>query len=1102
MTPDALEQPGDRDHAEPLEAGGFLDRGRDEAFDRLTTVVCEHLEVPIGLLTIVEADRQRFRSSVGLPEPWASRGETPLSHSFCRHVVESGRPLVVGDAREHELVRDNPAVDEFGVLAYAGVPVRGPDSRAVGTVAALDELTREWSAEEVGFLRGVAAVAEVEAGVRTVAPGAASDLGYRELVERLPIGVAVYSDGVLRFANPEAARIAGFDDPAELEGRELATLMPEEERERVREQTRRVEEEGEASPLSHYRVVRPDGGERHVEAASIPVDLGARRAVQVMVRDVTERISTRQALETSEERQRILLEQMPAVVWTTDRDLVFTSSTGAGLEDLGLETGEVVGITVQEFIGTEDEDAPALRMHRRALQGRTGDYAIAFSGRHYQCRVEPLVAGDGEITGVVGCALDITDRVEAEEERRRSEERYRNLLALAPVAMFLDRGGTILFANEAGAELLGAEEPAALVGRSVFDFVSDESEPAVRERIRGVEERGEPSDVRELALERTDGERRYGEIRSIPVHVGEAPASLSIVRDVTDERRARRALLESERRFRSLFEDSRDAIYLTTVDGRIEAANSAFRELFGYDREELRELKASQLYADPAERERFRATIEQSGAVKDFEVSAVESDGTTFPCEITASTRVDADGEVIGYQGIARDVTEQRRFERQLEHQALHDELTGLPNRTLFWDRLEHALERGRRDPEGVRLAVLFLDLDRFKLVNDSLGHAAGDEILAQVARRLAGQFRAEDTVARVGGDEFTVLLEEAGSESEVRRAAIRFTEALEQPMRAEGETFHLTASVGIALSDEGTVSSPGTHVDEIVRRADSAMFRAKADPGSSVRVYDPDADVEDRSRLQRERALREGLERGEFTVHFQPIVRLESGRIVGAEPLARWEHPERGTVLPENFIELAEESGLIVPLGEALLEEAFRAAVAWTENERVADFVLHPNLSARQFEAPDLVASVDRILRSTGLDPARVRFEVTERVVMRGSERLDELRSLGVGVSIDDFGIGYSSLNYLKRLTVDALKIDLAFVGGIGEDPRDEAIVRTILTLGEAMGLEVVAEGIESPHQLELLRGLGCVYGQGFHFARPLPRDRFEALLEEQPLG
>lgn len=579
--------------------------------------------------------------------------------------------------------------------------------------------------------------------------------------------------------------------------------------------------------------------------------------------------STRTGRSVGSETQRLLLEQMPAVVWTTDRELLFTSSTGAGLEDLGLEVDEVVGTSVREFVrGLEQGDPetphPAIRMHERALEGRPGDYTIGLAGRHYQCRVEPLLGGD-EVVGVVGCALDVTERVELEREHRRAKERYRTLLALAPVAMFLDRDGTLLYANEAGAALLSAESAEELVGREVLDFVVPEFHRMVRDRIRRVEELGEPSDVRELRLRRLDGTQRIGEIRSIPVAFGEETASLSIIRDVTDEREARHALRESERRFRSLFEDSRDAIYLTTIEGDIEEANRAFLEMFGYREEEVEELRAHDLYADPAEREDFRQAVADGGSVKDFEIEARRRDGSTFPCLLTATVRVNSEGDVVGYQGIARDVTEQRRFQRRLEHRALHDQLTDLPNRSLFWDRLEHAFARARRGESAQRMAVLFVDLNGFKRVNDGLGHAAGDRVLIEAARRLRNRFREEDTVARFGGDEFVVLLEDVEGEETAREAVERFLSALREPITVDAAEVTLSASVGIALADAAPAGADGEELmepDELVRRADAAMFRAKKDRGerhlSGVCVYDPAFDGSEDGRPSPAREVRQ----------------------------------------------------------------------------------------------------------------------------------------------------------------------------------------------------------------------------------------------------
>ena len=505
----------------------------------------------------------------------------------------------------------------------------------------------------------------------------------------------------------------------------------------------------------------------------------------------------------------------------------------------------------------------------------------------------------------------------------------------------------------------------------------------------------------------------------------------------------------------------------------------------------------------PDDQKRALAFCKASTAEKrshTFEYRMLAADGRIVWLRTSVSVLVE-DGVATELVGVMTDVTERKVLEEQLRHRAFHDFLTGLPNRALFVDRIEHALARAGRDEKDLAVAVLYMDLDNFKVVNDSLGHEAGDRLLVETAERLLGCLRPMDTATRLGGDEFAVLLEGVADEAEAARVADRIGDALRSPFTLGPHEAHVDVSIGVALGRPSQFHAGLFVAEDLLRNADIAMYQAKVGGKARYRLFEASMNTRAARRLDAENRLRKGIRREEFRVHYQPTVSLGSGEVVGMEALVRWADPERGLIPPSEFIPLAEETGLIVSMGEWVMREACRQAAEWWRvRPGDAPVVVWVNLSPRQFHRADMVGQVSSVLKDTGLDPRCLGLEITEGVVMDDAEStieiLRQLKALGVRLAIDDFGKGYSSLGYVKRFPVDVLKIDHSFVEGIRENPEDLAIVQAVTTLGQSLGMRIVAEGVETVEQLDVLRGLGCDYGQGYHFARPMPGEEASAFL------
>ncbi len=654
----------------------------------------------------------------------------------------------------------------------------------------------------------------------------------------------------------------------------------------------------------------------------------------------------------------------------------------------------------------------------------------------------------------------------------------------------VDPDGTLRYASPAFGRMLGYD-PEEVVGKmNVLDHVHPDDLPHVLEETeKALSAGGVATNKAEYRFRHSDGSWRW--VESAGTYLLDDPHVKGVVvqtRDITERKRIEEALREAEERFRRSFEDAAIGMALVAPDGRFLRTNRSLCEILGYREVELLG-KTFQDITHPddldADLDQLRRTLLGEMRTYQMEKRYFHKEGQVVWVLLSVSLVHDEEGDPLYFVSQTQDITERKVLEERLHYQAFHDSLTDLPNRQLFMGRLGQALRRSKRWHK--RVAVLFMDLDKFKVVNDSLGHEVGDLLLTVVAQRLRRCLRPEDTLARFGGDEFVVLIEAVDDPAQAVQVAERITEELRRPVIMEGRDLYVIASIGISLGGARTHDP-----DALLREADTAMYRAK-DTGKDFRVFNPAMYERAFSRLEVENDLRRAIEQEEFVLHYQSMVDLQTGELWGMEALVRWGHPERGLLEPSEFVPVAEESGLVIPMGEQVLREACFRAKEWQEaHPRIPPLVMSVNLSASQLSRLDLAGTVERVLGETGLEGSCLILDVTETVYVKvlagNTAMLDRLRGLGVRFSIDDFGTGYSSLSYLKRLPADAIKIDQSFVKGLGEDVEDMAVVRMIIELAHTLGLEVVAEGVETEEQAALLKEMGCDFAQGYHFSKPLP--------------
>ncbi|RON11124.1 diguanylate phosphodiesterase [Pseudomonas brassicacearum] len=735
--------------------------------------------------------------------------------------------------------------------------------------------------------------------------------------------------------------------------------------------------------------------------------------------------------------------------------------------------------------------------------------------RRFEIREQALARDKhDQVTRIIGVAKDITDQIEASESLRDSEQRYRMLAeSISDVIFSTDSKLSLNYVSPSVNAVLGYDvdwifqngwqstiaNPQQLTGiYSLMDRVSKAlDKPEQLAQLRSQVQ----TQLFLFDCLRADGRKIPIELRLVLVwdEHGAFEGVLGVGRDISQQRRAEKDL----RMAATVFEHSTSAILITDPAGYIVQANEAFSRVSGYEVAQVLDQLPNMLTVDDQQEAHLRYVLKQlhQHSTWEGEVWLKRRNGEHYPAWVGITAVLDDEGDLASYVCFFSDISERKASEQRIHRLAYYDALTHLPNRTLFQDRLHTALQSAERQRSWV--VLMFLDLDRFKPINDSLGHAAGDRMLKEMATRLLGCVDDDDTVARMGGDEFTLLLQPRASREIALNRAIHVAEqilaSLVKPFVLESREFFVTASIGIALSPQD-----GNELSQLMKNADTAMYHAKERGKNNFQFYQADMNASALERLELESDLRHALEQNEFVLYYQPQFSGDGKRLTGAEALLRWRHPRRGLVPPGDFIPVLEELGLVVDVGDWVISEACRQLKSWHQS-KVRVPKVSVNISARQFSDGQLGTRIATILKETGLPPACLELELTESILMRevseAMQILAGLKNLGLSIAVDDFGTGYSSLNYLKQFPIDVLKIDRTFVDGLPSGEQDAQIARAIIAMAHSLNLAVIAEGVETHEQLEFLREHGCDEVQGYLFGRPMPANRFEAQFSNDAL-
>jgi diguanylate cyclase (GGDEF)-like protein/PAS domain S-box-containing protein len=803
---------------------------------------------------------------------------------------------------------------------------------------------------------------------------------------------------------------------------------------------------------------------------------------------------------SAQHRYRILFERSPDAVVVSTPDGTILDLNPAALEFFAISRSDLQEVNIVDFYANvEDRKRLIAQLNKTGLVHNAPTIFVDHRHQVKHCLLTSmrLDAPDGKVYGYQSIIRDVTTHRLAEKKLHNQKNYAEQLIDIAPEAIaILDFADTVIRVNEEFCRLFQYQEEEC-IGRQIADFTVPTHLQAeslsLSARVMG----GESVEV-ETQRMRKDGSLVDVSILAKPIATEkDEPAIYIFYRNITARKQDQEALRKSEERHRTVLQAAPDPVIVRNMDGRVIYLNPAFTRVLGWTMEECRDSSIDFVPEENLPETRaFMDHLRHGRAFSGVETRRFTKDGRIVDVSISGAVFLDADGQPDGYIITLQDISDRRKKDEELRYVAYHDSLTGLPNRKSFYMRLDDLLQHSSRRRSDRSWALMFLDLDKFKQVNDTLGHDTGDWLLKSVAERLKGCLRETDHLYRLGGDEFTIILTNLDRDIDVARVTRKILKAIKRPFTFNGHEIFTSTSIGISV-----FPSDGWEVEGLVKSADMAMYAAKEGGGNDYRFFTEEMNSKALYRMKMENSLRKALERNELLLYYQPLVN-RANRIVGMEALLRWKHPELGLILPADFIRITEETGIIVPVGRWVLETACVQTKQWHEMG-FPDLFVSVNLTARQLHAPDFEQMVIDILEQSGLPPAHLNLEVTESNMIQDPEnciaKMRTLRAKGVTFSIDDFGTGYSSLSYLKRFPIDSLKIDRSFITDAMANTGDQEIVKTIITMAHNLNIDAVAEGVETREQKDFLIHHGCSNLQGFLFACPVPVEQFRDLLQRQ---
>lgn len=854
-----------------------------------------------------------------------------------------------------------------------------------------------------------------------------------------------------------------------------------------------------------YTAVRKNGTTAFAEITGFPLRnrKGEIIGFRGIAYDITNRKHLEEALRQSEERYRTILDESDVLYYELDLFGHFTFVNNASCRKLGLSREEIIGVNSLNHMLKEDAEKmrkyfiniyktgkPEKSMIYRVKRNDGSIITIENTGF-------PLRNEKGEIVGFRGVSRDITEQIIMQETLRQSEERYRTILEEMEEAYFeVDLAGNYTYINDANCRIMQYSKE-EILGKNFRLGMSDNDYMLIYNIFSNIYATGKPQKNIFFKAIRKDGTTGFAELTGFPLknEKGETIGFRGIGFDITERKLMEEALRQSEERYRTIIEEMEEWYFETDLAGNINFFNSIFAKILGYSQNELTGLNfRSFIIKDEIDSVyRIFNKVYKTGEPEiNFPYDFIEATGSVVSAEFSIFPLRNQEGKVIGFRGVGRDITERKKNEEKIKYIATHDSLTGLPNRIMFGQILNHAIESAKR--YNRQLAVFFIDLDRFKIINDTLGHDAGDKLLREISIRFRQTLRAMDVVARLGGDEFVVMIEEINDVGQATIVAHKLLAAAMKPVSLMSQECRVTASIGVSIYPKD-----GDDEQSLMKNADIAMYFAKEEGKNNFQLYSADIKPQSVERLSLETQLRFALERNELSLAYQAKLDFKTGAITGVEALLRWNNPKLGQVTPIQFIPVAEETGLIVPIGRWVYKTACMQNVAW-QNNGLPPVCMAVNLSLRQLVDENLIEDIEKALKDSGMAPELLELEITESMVMHNPGRmiavLAKIKALGVRLAIDDFGTGYSSLAQIKHFPVDTLKVDRSFIRNIMDNTEDRAIAEAIISMGKTLSLTVVAEGVETEEQMDFLRGRSCDEMQGFYFSKPIPPEEFASLL------